>query len=223
MKKFFATLGLSLLLVVPSISTAVAVAESTSTDNNTASSSDDSATLTETEKTEMNARVEKQKAEFKVKLATAEKLKIELKCSAAQGLIGSVKGRIKGIETSRGEVYKNVVDHLTDLSAKLKAKNVDTTALDADIAVLKTKIATFNTDLAAYKQSVTDLVAISCKQDPAGFKAALLAARANLDKVKKDAEDVRAYVTGTIKPLLVQIRSQVEKDDSSTSNQGSTN
>ncbi len=221
MKKFFATLGLSLLLVVPSISTAVAVAETTSTDSN--SSSNDSTTLTEAQKTEMNDRLEKQKTEFKVKLAAADKLRIELKCTAAQGLISSVKGRIKGIETSRGEVYKNVVDHLTDLSAKLKAKKVDTTALDADIAVLKTKIATFNTDLASYKQAVTDLVAVGCKQDPEGFKAALLAARADLDKVRKDAEDVHTYITGTIKPLLVQIRSQVEKDDTATTNQGSTN
>jgi len=220
MKKFFATLGLSLLLVVPSISTAVAVAEGTSTGSD--SSSDDSTTLTEAQKTEMNARLEKQKAEFKVKLAAAEKIKIELKCTAAQGLVNSVRGRIKGIETSRSEVYKNVVNHLTDLSAKLKAKNVDTTSLDADIAVLKTKIATFNTDLATYKQAVTDLVAVGCKQDPDGFKAALLAARTDLDKVKKDAEDVRSYITGTIKPLLVQIRNQVEKDDSPTS-EGSTN
>ena len=53
----------------------------------------------------------------------------------------------------------------------LKAKGVDTTTLESQITELKAKITTYSTDLAAYKQSLTDLKAVDCKTDPDAFQA----------------------------------------------------
>ncbi|HSX46953.1 MAG TPA: hypothetical protein VLF87_03130 [Patescibacteria group bacterium] len=228
-------IGLATLLAVPVLSTVAIYAEgsgSSSGSNSSESSSDNKTTAeatTPTNSTDSNQatsddikgladRLAARKAELKTKLTTLEKTKITTKCVAAQGLISSVKGRVKGIETSRGEVYKNMVDRLTDLSGKLKAKNVDTTALDADIATLQGKITTFNTDLATYKQAVTDLSAMDCKSDPDGFKASLDAARSALTKVSQDALAIRSYVNDTIKPLLKTIRDQLAKTESSENN-----
>jgi chromosome segregation ATPase len=172
-------------------------------------------------------RVEKRKTELKIKLSTIEKTRIKAKCKASQGLLSSEKGRIKGIETSRSEVYKNLLNRLNDLSDRLKAKGVDTTDLNNDITALKTKIDTFNTDLTAYKQAVSDLAGMDCATDPDGFKASLETARTALKKVNDDATAIRTYLTGTIKPLLQTIRSQLAKtegtsDQSSTSNSQTT-
>ncbi len=215
MKRIVA-LGLTSILALPIVTTAVVFAEDSAKPagtetTTTTTTTDTTETQTTTEdKTAFNARVEQHKAEMKIKLTTAEKTRILAKCKASQGLINSVKGRINGIETSRTEVYKNIIDRLTDLSTKLKNKGADTTALDADITNLKTQITTFNTDLTAYKQDVSDLVAIDCKTDPDGFKASLEAARAALVKVNKDGLAIKAYLSDTIKPLLKTIRDQLE-------------
>lgn len=168
-------------------------------------------TTTETEKT-LAERIAERKAELKTKLTNAEKTRLQAKCKAAQGLVSSVSGRVKGIETSRTQVHKNLINRLTSLSEKLKNKGVDTTELNADIATLQTKIDSFNTDLTTYKQAVSDLAEMDCKTDPDGFKASLEAARAAREKVTQDSLAIRGYVNDTIKPLLKTIRAQLEAD-----------
>lgn len=210
MKRVLA-LGMSTVLALPILSTAVVFAQDTTqptattttkTETENSTNDDDAKSLAE--------RIAKRKAELKIRLSNTEKLRLQTKCKASQGLISSVKGRIKGIETSRTHVYKNILEHLTSLSEKLKNKGANTDELNADITTLQTKIDTFNTDLAAYKQAVSDLVAIDCKTDPDGFKASLEAARAALQKVNQDALAVRSYINDTIKPLLKTIRTELE-------------
>ncbi|HSX23816.1 MAG TPA: hypothetical protein VLE74_01825 [Candidatus Saccharimonadales bacterium] len=207
--KRIVVLGLSGILALPILSTAFVYAVDNSGSTTTTTTTETSQSSTD-DTAGRAARLAKLKAELQIRLSAVEKLRLQTKCVASQGLISSIKGRIKGIETSRGEVYTNITTHLTDLSTKLKNKGVDTTALDADITTLKGDVTTFNTDLAAYKQAVNDLVGVDCKTDPEGFKAALQTARTDLDKVNKDAAAIRTYVNGTIKPLLVTIRAQLE-------------
>ncbi len=184
---------------------------------------DDSTTTAQSETTvealkSLAERISKRKAELKTKLTNAEKTRLQSKCKAAQGLVSSVSGRIKGIETSRTEVHKNIINRLTKLSEKLKNKGVDTTELDADIAVLQTKIDTFKTDLTTYKQAVSDLAEMDCTTDPDGFKASLEAARTARATVHQDSKDIRSYVQDTIKPLLKSIRAQLESDQTEGEN-----
>lgn len=155
-------------------------------------------------------RIQKRKTELNIRLSNAEKLKIQDKCKASQGLTSSVSGRIKGIETSRAQVYSNVIDRLTKLSAKLKDSGENTIALDVAIATLKEKIALFNTDLTTYKQTVSDLAEMDCKADAEGFKASLESARSAQAKVNQDALAVRAYVNETIKPMLGAFKTKLE-------------
>lgn len=178
----------------------------TSTDHQNATSATDSTTETKA----ISERVTKFKTELKTKLSSEEKTRLTTKCKASQGKISDAGGRIKGIETSRTEIYKNITDNLTSLSEKLKAKGTDPVELNADIAILQTKMAIFNADLASYKQVVSDLSAMDCAVDPTGFKAALEKARADRLKVHDDAVAVRTYITDTIKPLLTSIRSKIE-------------
>ncbi len=219
-------LGLSALMTVPFLSVAFVFAHeetgttlnsSTSKPNQVAQTNDgtDDTETTPPDDKLLLERIQKRKTELKTRLANTEKLKLQNKCQASQGKVSSIRGRIKGIETSRAQVYKNVTNHLKDLSEKLKNKGVDTTEFDASITELETKIATFNTDLAAYKQIVADLADMDCKSDPEGFKASLEAARAALKKVSEDAAAVKAHVKDVIKPLLKEIRTELEKSESS--------
>lgn len=221
MKRLLA-LGIVTALAVPVLASAIVFAvedTSNSTTDNTTKTETSTTTKTPAElSNEMKERVLKRKTELKTKLTNAEKLKIQSKCKASQGVVSSVSGRVKGIETSRTQVYSNVSTHLTKLSEKVKNNNVDTTALDAAIVVLNQKITLFNTDLAAYKLAVADLAQLECATDPDGFKASLETARAAQAKVSQDALDIKAYIKDTIKPLLETIRKQIESKKTEGSN-----
>lgn len=167
----------------------------------------------------LQQRIDKRKTELKTRLTFLEQKNITTKCKASQqGHVAPLKGRITGIETSRTQVHRELLDRLTKFSEKLKAAGGDTSKLDANIAELQTKIDTFNTDLAAYKQAVSDLSELDCIQDPTGFKASLEAARAAREKVSQDSQAIRTYVKETVKPTLSQIRQQIEekKDEGAT-------
>ncbi len=211
--RYFKLLLLSLL--VPLLIVGVARANEASN----ASSDSTSSSTTTTPSTTLEDRVKSHEDAIKVKLTAADEARMKLRCKAAQGVVSSVTGRVKGIETSRNQVYGNVVDQLTTLSAKLKAKNVDTTELNNEITTLKTKVTTYKTDLTTYKQAITDLSAINCTSDPTAFKATLEAARTSLLKVGTDIKDIRTYITGTIKPTLTKIHDQLEMQEKTQTQQ----
>lgn len=164
---------------------------------------------TEKEISERQERLNKRKADLKTSLSFFQKSNLKDKCKSAQGKISSVSGRVNGIETSREKVHVNIVNRLTELSVKLKNKNISTTEFDATIVELQAKITTFKTDLAIYKQALSDMSAMDCASDPEAFKATLDSARTSLETVKADAAAIRTYLKDTIKPLLVTIRTQI--------------
>lgn len=209
---------LAVLFMMPIFATTVVYGETgTSTTENQQEQAE-----TAEQKTSREARIKALKETLKVKLASAEKKKIQDRCQGAQGKTSSIIGRFQGIETSRGEVHKNLLNRLNALVEKLKAKSIDTTELEEAIVVLNTKIETFNTDLATYKQAVADLKAIDCKAEPESFKAALAAARTSLEKVRADAKDIRTYLQETIKPILKETRDALEPKTETTDGQGGT-
>jgi hypothetical protein len=209
------------LLTVPALALSTTALVSAETGTGSSGSTD----TTKTEDTvkpddkQLLNRLTERKAEYKAKIAATELARLKEKCKLAQtGNVSSLHGRIKGIETSRNEVYNNLVSRLTKLDEKLKLKGVDTTKLEAEIATLKTKISTFQTDLAKYKQAVLDLKSMDCAADPTAFKASLESARTLREQVNKDAQDIKTYVNDTIKPTLKEIRAQLEAKEKETSN-----
>lgn len=181
----------------------------------TTTSTEGQTELTGDQKAAIKQRVEQRKAEMKIRISTAEKQRLQSRCkNAQQGSISSLRGRIKGIETSREQVYDNLVDRLTKLSDKVEGKGADVAELETQITELKTKIEGFKTDLDAYKLSVSDLADMDCSSSPANaeaFKASLEAARAAREKVSQDVVAIKSYVNETIKPTLQELRKELEK------------
>ncbi len=187
----------------------------TTTTTTTASGSDDAA---------MHSRLEKEKSDLKIKLSTTETEKIKGKCKTSQGVVKTEGDHVGSKAPGRTKAYDEMVTKLTALVEKLKAKNVDVTELQGEIATLQTKVALFKTDLAAYQMTLADLKGVDCTTDPTAFKAALETARPALNKVIADATDIKTYVSGTIKPTLQKIRAALEVTEKSTSTtEGSSN
>jgi hypothetical protein len=201
-------MGAALAVPLLWVGTTLAEDNTTSTTNNN-TTTEQKPVLSESEKKDLASRLQKRKDELKTKLNAVEQQRIKTKCTNSQGKLSSVAGKVNGIETSRTEVYGGLVARLSLLSSRLQNQGVDNTALQTTIDGLKAKIDVFNTDLATYKQAVTDLRAMDCVADPVAYKASLDAARAALVKLQEDAKAVRAYVTDTVKPTLAQIRKQL--------------
>lgn len=179
-------------------------AETTTTTSTTA---DTTAETVKPDNKELLQRLIDRKTRLKTVLTAAETAKLKLKCVPSQtGSLRSLSGRIQGIETSRREVHKNLVNRLEKLVEKLKVKNVDTAELEAEIVVLKAKIATFDANLSLYKQAITDLKSMGCVTDPVSFKASLETARTLRETLVMDSAAIKSYVKDTIKPTIKAIR-----------------
>lgn len=173
--------------------------------------------LTEEQLKQLDERLKKRKEALKLRLTNTEKVRIENRCKAAQGNLKSLEGRIQGIKTSRTHVYSNLTQRLTKLRDKLAAKGIDTIQLNGAIADLEKKTTEFNDALADYIQAVTDLAIMQCSSDAEGFKASLERARQLQGELRDKALAIKSLLNDTIKPLLVEMRSQLAETSSSDS------
>lgn len=218
---------LSALVIASSFALPVTVMAHGNEDHTTSSSSssqsnEDDTAHTENETKDRAERLKKFKASFKVKLNAFETAVIKQKCVAAQDIVGKLNTKFGNSVTVRTKAYDNLSKRLDKLVTKLEAKDIDTTTIEQQVKELKTRIATYNTDLTAYKQSLSDLKDVGCKADPDAFQAALLAARSARQTLGKDVFAIRSYLVSTIKPTLQIIKQQLEsKADSSSSNSNS--
>jgi len=210
------TMIFSASLLVPLFVVAPVLAVDSTTNTSTQTEQSTTAAATDQKKQELTDRLKKRKDALNIKLTLVQEKRIQTRCKNAQGVVSKLQGRITGLETSRAQVYKNLVDRLTDLQTKLDQKGANTAELKTEITELQTKIATFSTDLTAYKQSVSDLAAMDCVTDPTGFKASLEESRTGLKKVHDDGLAIRAYVNDTIKPTLKKIRAELNGEQSTT-------
>ena len=204
------TLAISAGLLTPlfAITPVLAVDTPAATPTNTTTTAE--TTQTTDQKQQQADRIQKHKDELKIKLTTTQQKRLQTRCKGAQGIVSSHGAKIKGTETSRDEVYTNLVNHFNTLQGKLDQKGGDTVELKAEITELQAKINTFKTDLATYKQTATDLSTMDCATDPAGFKASLETARTQLKKVHDDGAAIKDYVTNTVKPTLHKIRTSLD-------------
>lgn len=205
-------------MVFSAVPLAVAVSNTTdsTTDTTTTTTTTADDDKVDTDPVKVKSRLEGLKTSLKIKLTTAEQANLKAKCKAAQTIAAKLNDRFGTSVTTRTKAYDNLSKHLTDIIAKLKDKGVDVTKLQQESTELQAKIATYKTDLASYKQALSDVKTIDCVADPAAFKAALQTARTAHDKLVNDAIAVRTYVKDTIKPTLEEIRKTLEAQESTT-------
>lgn len=169
---------------------------------------------------DVKRRVAERKEALKTRLTAAKQARIKNRCKASQGKLGSLQGRITGLETSRAQVYQNLTNRLTRLSEQLATHNVDVTELNTQITELTTLTEAFTTDLTAYKTAVADLAAMDCESDPEGFQASLESAREARAKAAESAKAVRTYLAETIKPTIKELRAQFAQNSGDGADEG---
>ncbi len=203
-------LGVSLLALLLTITPTVVIAQGNgrSARNQIAQTTVEDETV-DKESKELKARLDKRKAELGTRVDGARQTRIKNRCQASQGKLGSISGRINGLETSRSNVYANLVSRLEKLSLRLAGKGVDVSVFNQQMTQLKEAIGVFNTDLAEYKQTVADLAKMDCVADPTAFHASLEAARTARTDTNESAKEIRTLLSETIKPTLVDLKTRL--------------
>jgi hypothetical protein len=107
-------------------------------------------------------------------------------------------------------VYDNLKSRLTAVADKLALKNIDVTALRADLLVLDTKIKKFSDDYAVYIAELRALQDYTCGKPKSQFLAQLKETKVALVQVHKDAADIRAYYASTLKPEIMKLRATLK-------------
>jgi chromosome segregation ATPase len=105
--------------------------------------------------------------------------------------------------------FVKMIETLTNISARLKTRSVDTSALDAQIADLTAKREKINQDKTAFMQKMTDAKAAACGTTPNEVKTKINEARtlqqsvvASIKEFQNSAKTVRATVA-SIRAQLV--------------------
>jgi hypothetical protein len=136
------------------------------------------------------------------------------RCEAVETKLKERETEDNRLQGKHREQYTKLVDRITDLITRAKAGGYDTTALEAELVVLKAKIATFNTDkdsyIAALKASQDDV----CGKSEGEFKDAVVGARTEREQLKDSAQAVHDYVKDTIKPTIRALKKALEPSPS---------
>jgi hypothetical protein len=140
----------------------------------------------------------------------SEQTKIRLRCSVAQANAKTLATRLNTVQKSRGAAYDKILLDLNTLLGKLEKQAFETTALQENVNTLQGKVDSFKKDMNDYYTAVNDMATVDCAADPVAFIASLQAARKAHEATLPLVADIRAYVTNTIKPTLVQVRGQIE-------------
>jgi chromosome segregation ATPase len=165
--------------------------------------------------TTLEARLEKKKTELQVRLDSVQQERIKTRCTAAQAKIKVVSGVASTRSDIRDKAYATLLTKLETLTAKLKAKQIDTSVLETQLTELEGKIDAFKDHLSAYTQALQDLQDMDCAADPDAFQAALQGARTERDTAVDEALEIREYVNNTIKETIKSIRQQLSTAESS--------
>jgi chromosome segregation ATPase len=164
----------------------------------------------------LSQRLEQRKLTTKTKLVASEQIRLKARCKASQVILSATSKHIDGVVASHTKAYESINTSLSQIVTKLNTKGLNTTNLAGQQVTLASKIKDYQTNLTEYRQSVADLASMDCVSDPTAFKATLESSRSLRDKLSASILDIKSYVTGTIKPTLTTLRSDLNKKNGTT-------
>lgn len=178
---------------------------------------DDATTDVADKSTKRKERIEEYKKSVTDKISAAKEKRLASVCKAAQGKVTSHENNVSKAITNRKGIYENISSRLTKVIEKLKAASIDTTELEAALTEVETQSAAIVAAAEEYQTTLADLAEMDCTVDPAGFQAALTAAREQRAALVELAKALKQYIQQDVKSILQTIKQQLEStkpDDS---------
>lgn len=98
--------------------------------------------------------------------------------------------------------YQRIKEKLANVIRDAKTAGKDASKLEANLALLNTKIDTFDTDRLALIDALKEVRALACAEDKDAFKEALEEAQAQQKKVLADVRDIKRFYQTVIRANL---------------------
>lgn len=170
-----------------------------------------SSTSAQSQDDSLQQRIDNYKRNLRKEVERAQEDRMKLRCDGVVTYIETLNPRLITLQKSRNKAYDSISKELEELYKRLEAQAFETSKLKVSLDELNSKLATFSADMKAYRQATEDMTKIDCRKDPAAFIAALETARTKHDALVVLIGDIRDYIANTVKPTLLQVRSQIEE------------
>lgn len=178
-------------------------------------------TTRETKKQELEQAREQKKLEFQDRKEKME----EAKCKNIESRIANRLNRYENNSQMLEKVYGNVQARISRLLERIKNTGIDTSKLEADIAILNGKIDKLKADHATFMTTLQESQSIVCGNSEGEFKGKIDEARKVPEIIRQDRQDIKNFFQATIKADLQEILKQLEaiKDSNKSGEQGDSN
>lgn len=113
-------------------------------------------------------------------------------------------------------IFNNSKNQVTALVAKLQAKNVDVSKLQADLKTLEAKINQLSSDHSTFITSLEATKSAVCGNSNGTYLGLLEQSKKNQAIVKQDIADIRSFYEKTIRTDIQAIRATLPKNSSSS-------
>lgn len=150
----------------------------------------------------LEQRVNQRKAEQKTNLTPKEVTKYQSICVKSQAAVRDLQTVLGTNISKRVDVYNKVDAKLLIIAGQLRLAGKDTKNLEAARTEYANKVISVTNAMNQYRVTLDDLVTIDCKADINGFIALVTTARQYHQSIRQQANDIKAYVEGTIKKSL---------------------
>jgi len=158
----------------------------------------------------LQQRVQNYKKQLEREIKKGEQDEIILSCAVAKENLAILSTRLESVQKKRSRAYADMLSRLQKVYERLEEQAFETSKLKTNLDELNAKIASYNAEMKSLIRTVDDMEQIDCKNDPVAFVAALEYARNSHRDIITLVDDIREYITNTIKPTMAQIREQVE-------------
>lgn len=151
-------------------------------------------------------------AERKAALTEARSQRIIARCEMMKGKIDQIISRLLTVKDARGNLISAMVNKLENFSDRLQAANLDTAALDEDIATLGTMSGELDTIWADFQTKLEELKNTECDEDSKPFHEALELAKEAMAEVRAKYREIKDFLQSEVKVELQNLREQLGDD-----------
>lgn len=135
---------------------------------------------------------------------------VEAVCTRVTTHVETLKTRLTNDENIRLNRHQNVIDRLNTIIARLKANNINSDKLTADVAALTEKKAKWQTEYTLLLSKLDATKQYACGASQGQYVQAVKDARAQRLVMHNANMDFWNYVRNTVRPDIQTIRTQLK-------------
>lgn len=152
----------------------------------------------------LSQRVAQRKIEQNIRLSKPDMARLQSQCTGVQSVIRTLTDSYTTSSNNRDKIYRGIDAKLWIIIGSLKLDGKDTFKLEQQRDGYIKRVQAFENESNQFQQAISDLAAINCQADPAGFQALIQTARAYNAQIRSSFINIKSYLIDQIQPIITQ-------------------